>query len=189
MLVVDMSARKKKKNKGINLLHSNEFANSMKGRVLTWVLSSFRIIVIVTEMIVLVAFLSRFYFDSRSNDLKDEIKQKQAIISASSDFEQTFRDTQKRLNIVSDNATSSKSTARSVQAITSNLPSDIQLERISINGGEAQVAGLSPNELSIQQLMVNLEASPQFSNTSLNEVDTDFQNSQLLYFRVSAVIN
>ena len=73
-----MAARKK--NKEINLLPQEQFAASTTGRVLAWVLSTFRMIVILTEMIVIIAFLSRFWLDIKSNDLTDEVDNQKKIV-------------------------------------------------------------------------------------------------------------
>ena len=53
----DMSARKEE----INLLPQKGFEATTAGRILAWILSTFRIIVIITELLVMVAFLSRFW--------------------------------------------------------------------------------------------------------------------------------
>lgn len=81
-----MPARKKK-TKAINLLPQEAFAKTTLGRTLTWLLSTFRIIVISVEMVVVVAFLSRFWLDARITDLNDELKQKQAVITSLATFE------------------------------------------------------------------------------------------------------
>ncbi len=80
-----MAARKKKRR--INLLPQEEFAASILGRVLAWLLSSFRAIVSLTEMTVMIAFLSRFWLDAKSADLNELIRQKQPVIASTSDFE------------------------------------------------------------------------------------------------------
>ena len=89
-----MAARKKRQ---INLLPQEEFAASTLGRVLNWLLTTFRYIVIVTEIVVMTAFLSRFWLDAKSTDLNELIKQKQAVIAASADFEKEFRLTKDNL--------------------------------------------------------------------------------------------
>ena len=86
-----------KGSKLINLLPQEEFANSTIGRVFTWAMSTFRIIVIGMEMVVMVAFLSRFWLDAINVDLNDIIKQRSAVIAAQSYFEKAFRDLQTRV--------------------------------------------------------------------------------------------
>ena len=80
----------------INLLPSRGLGSSTAGRVLSWILSTFRIIVIVTEIIVMVAFLSRFWLDAQNTDITEEMTQKQAVLAASLDFERKFKETKEK---------------------------------------------------------------------------------------------
>jgi len=54
-----------KKEKPINLLPKDSFAETTLGRVITWFLGTFRIMVIAVELVVVAAFLSRFWLDSK----------------------------------------------------------------------------------------------------------------------------
>ena len=62
-----------KKEPEINLLPQEEFEGSVIGRILKWGLSTFRIIVIIVEMVVMAAFLSRFWLDAKNSDLNEDI--------------------------------------------------------------------------------------------------------------------
>jgi len=150
-----MSAREKE-NK-INLLPQKGFEKSTAGRVLTWILSTFRIIVIVTEIIVMVAFLSRFWLDAKNTDLRDEIEQKQAVLSATSSFDRDFKEAQTRLRIFSE-----------------------------LTQGKFILKGKSPNVRSIDQLTVNLSASDTFNEAFVQEIATDEDNPTLFRFEVLA---
>jgi len=115
----------KKKKAKINLLVRAGFSGSTLGRILTWVLTSFRIIVIVTEILVMLAFLSRFWLDARNTDLDEEIKQKQAVLSASQPFEKEFKETQARLKVFSSYAGGEGNNTKVISAIASGIPPDI----------------------------------------------------------------
>jgi hypothetical protein len=119
-----MAARKKEE---INLLPQRGFESTTTGRILAWVLSSFRIIVIVTEIIVMVAFLSRFWLDAQNTDLTEELDRKQAVLASSLNFEKEFKDTQKRLEIYSDLTSYKLPKATIASTISQLLPPDIFL--------------------------------------------------------------
>ena len=89
-------------SKRINLLPQEEFEASVLGRILRWAMGTFRIIVIITEMIVMGAFLSRFWLDAQNSDLNDQIKISSAQISSQASFEKKFRDVQTKLKIYKD---------------------------------------------------------------------------------------
>jgi Tfp pilus assembly protein PilN len=175
-----MAARRKKHL--INLLPQEEFASSTLGRVLTWALSTFRVIVIVTEIIVMGAFLSRFWLDARLSDLNDSLKQKQAVINATSDFEEEFRKTQKQLKIFSQVSQNKSSVGNILNEIGSFLPNDIYLTSYTFTESIVKIKGFSSSERSIAQLISNLEASDAFGEVSLNQLDTSRQQKSLLSF-------
>ena len=178
-----MAARKKQKK--INLLPQEEFAASNFGRLLAWAMGSFRIIVIVTEMIVMGAFLSRFWLDARVSDLNDLIKQKEAAISASSDFEAEFRKTQDKLTVFTGISKSSTLAAQSIDTLASYLPGNSLLTSISLTEETIRVKGVSTNEQNIAQLIANLENSDKFENVSLTQLSTSENQPGLLVFTLS----
>ena len=90
----------KKKTSVINLLPQEEFRKSPVGRILHWATTTFRTIVIITELIVIVAFLSRFSLDAKNADLNDIVRQNQSIIESYKDFEIEFRQIQQRIKSV-----------------------------------------------------------------------------------------
>lgn len=166
----------------INLLPREEFAGSTLGKMLLWALSTFRIMVIVTEMFVMLAFLSRFWLDARNVDLNDLIKQKQAVLATSSDFEKEFRNLQKRLKIFSALSTDERIISSYLTTIVSYLPTDISLDSFSWSGSTLQIKGASVTEGSISQLIVNLEESGSFEKVEMTNLDSSRQEGSLLSF-------
>ncbi|MEJ2347877.1 MAG: PilN domain-containing protein [Patescibacteria group bacterium] len=180
-------AARKKKNK-INLLPQEEFAASTLGRILTWLVSSFRVIVIVTEVVVMLAFLSRFWLDAKSADLGDLIKQRETVIASSADFEKEFRGAQKRLKIFSGLTTTDGTTAQYLNNISSLIPPEIVLTSLSFLGEEIKLEGVSPSEIGIAQLVANLEASDNFKEVSISQINTDKETQVLLKFLIKITL-
>lgn len=137
------------KNKLINLLPQEEFDVSVVGRVLKWAMGTFRIIVIVTEMVVMGAFLSRFWLDAQNSDLNDAIAIKTAQISAQSDFENQFRAIQNKLSIFKQLATAPQSSDK-LNVIASKVPTDVVMSGMSVTDTSAELKGsLHPNLASL----------------------------------------
>jgi Tfp pilus assembly protein PilN len=175
-----MAARNKKQN--INLLPQEEFASTTFGRVLAWGLSTFRVIVIITEVVVMGAFLSRFWLDARVSDLNDEITQKSAVIEATSQFEEEFKSAQKRLGIYTAIAADDTTAASTLEAITSHIPTNVTLTTYSYLVDSASVKGYSASERSIAQFIANLESEEGFGDVSLTQLGaSEDQASQLLF--------
>ena len=181
-----MSARKK--DEQINLLPQKGFESSTSGRILAWILSTFRIIVIVTEIIVMVAFLSRFWFDAQNTDLNEKIQQKQAILVATQEFEMDFKDVQKRLKLYSSLTKTGNLYSEILLAITSYLPSDVILTKFSVRQKGVEIVAASPNERSIEQFMVNLTSVPEIENIGLIGVNTNPDSPSVILFTISAKV-
>jgi len=80
----------------INLVKGKH--KSFFDRFLAWALSAGRVIIIVTEIIALSAFLYRFSLDREIIDLRDNTKQEQKILELFKEQEKTFRNLQERLS-------------------------------------------------------------------------------------------
>lgn len=174
-----------RKKQVINLLKKEEFSNSTAGRVLTWFITSFRIIVIITMLLIMLAFLSRFWLDARNTDLSEMIKQKQAVLAAAAPFEQEYKDLQARLALFTEFTKDEGITSEVLGVVTTRLPPDVSLKSFSVVENGLSIEGAAASETSIQQFIVNLDASGSFSDVSLEEIETD-EDQQLLSFRISA---
>lgn len=174
------------KNNTINLLPQEEFDSSVVGRILIWAMGTFRIIVIVTEMVVMGAFLSRFWLDAQNSDLNDLIKTKSAQISSQSDFEKQFRNTQTKLSIIRQISDKKKATSE-IEEIASKIPADITLSSLSIQDDGAQIKGTAGSEISISQFISNLKTIKTFKNVSLGLISSSESNPALTIFTVKIV--
>jgi Tfp pilus assembly protein PilN len=173
-----MAAPKKKSD--INLLPQEEFDSSTKGRVLQWLLGAFRYIIIVTELIVIFAFVSRFYFDLRLANINEEIDQKQAYIIARGNLEQTFRQTQSRLNIFGQMTEENLKVSPVVDDIAKRLPADTALKNLVFSEDKKiNIQGRAFTDRSIQQLLANLSASDFLTNLQLIQVESKIENPEI----------
>jgi Tfp pilus assembly protein PilN len=169
------------KNKAINLLPQEEFEVSTIGRILKWAMGTFRIIVIVTEMIVMGAFLSRFWLDSQNSDLSDSIKIKAAQITAQAAIEKQFRSIQSKLSIFSQLSTGT-TPSQTVSSITSALPPDITLSGVTVTDTSTQINGIANSEAGIVQFLANLQADKNFKTVDLGQVgSSDINPSQTIF--------
>lgn len=178
-----------KPTSGINLLPQEEFAASTLGRILAWLLSTFRIIVIMTEVIVMGAFLSRFWLDAKANDLNEIIRKDQSILATTTDFEKEFVSLQKKLETFSKTSTLSTSASMYLTKISNNLPLDVYINSFQLTNENIQIKGSSASESAIAQFVVNLKNDTNFSNVTLTGTSTSQQNKSLIIFNLKIDIN
>jgi len=177
----------KNKQQEINLLPEREFAGTVTGRILSWIISTFRVIVIATEILVMTAFLSRFWLDAQNTDLNEAIEEKKAIILAQSDFEHEFKDAQKRIDIYSQ-LSSRKTFSSYVTTISNQLPPDVSFTSLQESPGEIEITGQTVSEKSTQQLVVNLQSTGLFEDVLLTDIKTSQFDPGTITFTIKTIL-
>lgn len=180
-----MAARKKQKS-NINLLPQEAFASSTTGRVLAWILSTFRILVIATEIVVMLAFLSRFYLDTRISDLNDEIQQRRGIIASYAATEKEFRSFQAKVDIYAE-AIDKTPLAPIVKDMIAYLPADVSVESINYEDNQIRLELNTISERSISQYLANLTQMDNLNNTHLDQINQKPESNELNFTIVSEV--
>lgn len=171
------------KTKAINLLPQEEFETSALGRVLRWAMGSFRIIVIVTEMIVMAAFLSRFWLDAENSNLTNSIKIASSQIQVQSEFEKEFRSIQTKLTIFKQLDSDAK-ISNGVNNLASKVPNGITLTNLTINETGADVKGTSQSENAIAQFISNIKNDDSVKKVALGEVNTSDETESEISFQI-----
>lgn len=171
------------KKQVINLLPQEEFQKSPLGRTLHWATTTFRTIVIITELVVIVAFLSRFWLDAKNADLNDIIRQNQSIIESYQDFENEFRGLQQRIKIFSGLTEGAPLATLTTKAINL-LPEDVKLISISQVGDSLQIKAASASERSIVQYIANLQNEKSFKELKVINASTSSENAAVLVFTI-----
>ena len=169
-------AAQRKKVDPINLLPSLQIASSdVKNRVLLWLVSTFRKIVIFTEVIVVICLGIRFYLDARSNELNSKISSGSDILTSFAPFEKDFRNTQNKLTAFAF-VDGQSDFVSEVSKISSSLTPDMLLTSINYSQTGFVLNGETLSENSILQFMSNLKSSGAFvdiSLTNLQKLQTD----------------
>jgi len=179
---------KHSKSKQVNLIPQDEFELSNLGRILKWALSTFRIMVIVTELIVMSAFLSRFWLDARNSDLNDEINSSKSLINAYKSTELEFRSLQTRINIAKSIYGEPK-VSNVVSTITKLMPEDIILNSISVVDQQVVLKAASFSEKSIAQFLINIESEKTLEDVNLAQVSSNTDDKSITTFTINATVN
>lgn len=177
-----------RKAKQINLLPLDDFESSTFGRILKWALSSFRVMVIITELVVMSAFLSRFWLDARNSDLNDGINVNKSQVVAFEDVEKNLRNYQKKLSI-SREMYLDPNHSEIVEEISKYMPEDITLSSIQKNNNGIQIKASSLSESSIAQFLVNLTSNNNYTDVNLSQVASSVDNSFVTTFTITATYN
>lgn len=152
----------------INLLPKTEFEMSFWGRFIKWALTTGRYIIILTELVVIIAFMSRFKLDRDASDIGDAILGKQALLEASSNTEKTLRLVQSKL----DWANQKINSAPKINLILDKTFS-ADVVSLGIKGGDITVVAKTVSESKLGNLINTLSEDKTFKTVELVDIGTD----------------
>lgn len=171
----------------INLLSKEALEEKALGKFLRWSLTFGRYIIVGTEIIVLLAFFSRFKLDSQLTDLHEEISQKEAIVKFNSDFEKEARIIQQQLKEVKGLEESHDLGVKLLNYFEKTTPKDVAFDRLSLSQEKISLSGASVTTSSFINLLAQFRNSGKFSQVVLESLSK--KGEETLEFKLSAKIN
>jgi len=154
----------------IEFLPQEDWEKGTLGKILKWTLTVGRHIVIFTELVVILAFLSRFKLDRDLTDLGEKIKQQQAIITSWSNFEKEFRFLNKRLQTIEEFRKNQLESGEILEEMASLIPLDIVISDFSVSNKQLSLSANALSEGSLSVFLRNLKNSSKFKNISLTQI-------------------
>lgn len=154
----------------VNLLPSDRFEFSKTGKFLDWALTTGRYLVVMTELVVTMAFLSRFWFDKVLTDLREQRLQREVVVDSFKEFEQMFLSTQSRFNFVRKTIDSSLKSDEELIAINGLSPKGVDYTQIQIAPEKTSLSGFAASASDFSSLLSNLESQQRFSEVTVKEL-------------------
>lgn len=167
----------------VNLLPGEELESRPGGLFLKWALTWGRRIVVTVELVVILAFLSRFWLDTEVANLTEQIDQKKVIVESESAFEQKFR-------AVSERMTKAKEIEGLASPLTvydrvqSLIPVTVFVSRLSVNSQSVSLVA-SADEASLGELVNVFKKALDFTSVSVEQVSRQ-SGAASVNFAVSA---
>lgn len=172
----------------INLAPKDPFFETALGKILKWALSVGRYIVIFTEVIVIISFVSRFTLDRQITDLNTSIAQKVNVIESFGDLEDNVR-TAQRLIEDYNQISQTKEILDTFPAITEITPAGILLRQLTIRPDQVSISGNTFGQDNLNLLINNLTLSNYFTDIDVNRIETDPQQEATFTFTINAAVN
>lgn len=164
-----------KKIPSINLL--KEAKNDTLEKIINWSLGVGRILVIVTELIALAAFLYRFTLDQQLVDLHSEIKQRELIVSQFKKQEDEYRNLQERLSVISNYSTITEKRGKIYEDIIGFAPAGLTFNQISLFEDSLSIE-VNINSVSPLTSFVNsLKSYPAIESVSIDKIESKTANA------------
>jgi len=170
----------------VNLLEHENTDDSVVNRLINWAVTYGRYIMIGTEIVVLIAFVSRFSLDRKLTDLREEIAQKEIILTANQQFEHDFRIIQKKLE--ANRALIKKQSLSSdvLILLQSLIPENISLTDFAVTENKLTFGASSLSTSAFSKLLAIMTSRSEFTNVEMTEVKKT--PTKGIEFRINAVI-
>jgi hypothetical protein len=169
--------------KELSLLPDSENPNSFGAKVIKWLTTVGRWVIVFTELIVVSAFISRFWLDRKNSDLSETIRQQQAILETTQSFENEFKSFQKRLEFIDDFYNNDPQYNSKITTLINSTPKDLIYQTISIKKDKdtkdifATASLIAFNETSIITFINNLTLNPDIETVKINQIEKKQQEN------------
>ena len=129
--------------KSISLLARPPFDLTIQGRVVNWLTTWGRAILVLVELVVIGAFFSRFWLDRKNSDLSDMVRQKKAILESTLEFEKEYAALHQRLTESAKVLGQTNQLAFPLDLVAQSIPDGVILRTVTFNDEEPATASLS----------------------------------------------
>lgn len=157
----------------INLLGDSDMEHTPVGRIVSWAVTYGRYIMIGTEIVVLLAFISRFSLDRKLTDLKEEVTQKQDIIEANVPFEKDVRMLQDKLAKIKVLINQPVNPLTVLTFFQTILPQGVYLKSYDVTKNILTVQAIAGSTDAFAQLMKNLQTSKYLTAIEIGDIKRD----------------
>ena len=165
--------------KGINLLPKDSFEESDLGRFLRWALVTGRAVVVITELVVILAFGSRFWFDKALNDLMEVIDQKQVLVQSYQTVEEQMRQVLAREVPVATAIEKNLEIESILAELVRATPADVNFNKMNLSATSLSLTGQSNSEEGLAALLANLNKIEKIKKLSIGETKFSQRNGKV----------
>ncbi len=171
--------------RSINLLPRDAFETSLLGVILEWALVFGKWAVIVTQLIVMGAFLWRFSLDRQLSDLRKSIAADVAIVKSYDQVERDFVLAQKQ-------ATQAKLTISEEQQILKMMdemgkitPDEVWYDKVTVTPSVVTVTAYAASLNGFGQFLTAIQADPMYSGVRVGKIESSTVKGAELQFDIA----
>jgi len=171
--------------KEVSLLPNADNNQTFFARTLRWLTTVGRVVLIFTELIVIGAFLSRFWLDRKNADLSETIRQQKAILTSTKEFEKDFISLQTRLDFIHNFYQKQPNYIPALNSLVESLPDGIFFQTLTMAHNDdkdpkttAKVELYAYQEEVIVDFISNLKLNPQVSSLDVQRIEKKTKDSK-----------
>lgn len=153
----------------INLIKNKQIP--VFDKFMNWALTAGRLIVIITEIVAISAFIYRFSLDEKLIDLHSSIKQKQTLISLLKNDENKYRNLQDRIALASSLLEKNAKTNKIVLNIVGLTPQGVRIDNLTFNKDKLTINADINSVSSLTDFINVLKDYPDIKAVSIDNIE------------------
>lgn len=167
----------------VNLLIHKGEPPQIYTKLIKWLLTSGRYIVVFVEIIVVAAFIYRYKLDTDLSDLNEKIQEQVPYIQSLKSDEDLIRLTQFQLASIRQIKDDNPDFAQAITKIAAITPQNIRLTTLNFDRTQSYpetnmvISGLTPSNIELSAFISALKKDPAFSKITLTNISLEGQTS------------
>lgn len=167
----------------INLLIHKGEQIKIYVRLLHWILSSGKFIVVFVELLVIGAFVLRYMLDAQLSELQEKIKDQVPYLESLQRDEASIRQTQFQLSTIKQTRQTDPDYSQFLMKMAQLTPQKITLSSIRFDNTQTfskisfSLTGSSPSNIELSAYIKVLKKDPQFSDITLTNISFEGQTN------------
>ena len=163
----------------VNLLPPSDFEQSFWGRFLRWAVTTGRYIIILTELVVILAFLSRFKLDEDLRKLNEQINGQVGFLDSQQTQLDQFLKLQSKLNLVDKMVDGRTDPGIDMDYIQNKLDSNLIIKKREFYPGMMSITAVTLSEQAMGQLLSSMSADGVWKSLDVTNIAGDKANGIL----------
>lgn len=159
--------------RSINLLPPSEFELSFWGKFLKWGVNAGRYILIVTEMVVIAAFLSEFKLNDELDNLSQTLQGQKNILQSMAPVEDEYRQVAARLSAANTMLKAQMGAGQILDKLVGTVPAEVKLTSVIIDMKGVTLDATTTSEQALGGMLVQLAAQQQWKDVKVTDLVTD----------------
>ena len=162
----------------INLLYPQGLPQKLSTKLLKWILSYGRIILIIVELVVLGTFLMRFKYDADLADLKEQIEVQVPYVQALAPDDALIRQTQFKLATIKKTLDFTPNIQQLITLVAQSTPTGVTFTSFNIENPEPnilsfRIVGRTTTNVDLGRLINNLKANQNITDVNITNIGLD----------------
>lgn len=135
-----------------------------------WAVTTGRYMIILTEMVVIVAFLMRFKLDEDLRNLNEQINGQVALLQSQTNEEEKFRQLQKEILLADQMLKNRTHPVELFDYAEARIGEDITIKKRGVAPGELSITALTLSQRAMGELMSTISADPRWKMLDVTEL-------------------